>query len=58
VNRIGRTTKWDVAAHLKTATDIAAYRKAVRAEGDLSLLAVVEQDILRARRKQRRSRKT
>lgn len=51
------TRKWDPAEHLKTAADIAAYRKAVRGARDPQLLLAVKNDIARALRAQRRRRK-
>jgi probable addiction module antidote protein len=44
------TTKpWDVADHLKSEEDIAAYLAAVSEEGDPILAAAALEDVLRAR---------
>ena len=44
-----KTTRWDVAASLKTKRDIAAYLDAVLEDGDPELLAAALGDIARAK---------
>ena len=43
-----KTKKWDVADHLRTKKDMAAYLEAVLEDGDLALVAAALGDIARA----------
>jgi len=44
-----KTTRWDVAEHLKTAEDVAAYLDAVIEDGDPALIGAALGDIARAK---------
>jgi len=53
-----RTRPWDVAEHLKTEEDMAAYLEAVLEEGDPALVAAALADIARAKGIAQIARKT
>ena len=44
-----RTTRWDAAAHLRTAADMAAYLEAALEDGDPAVVTAALGDIARAR---------
>jgi probable addiction module antidote protein len=44
-----RTTRWDAAAHLRTAADVAAYLEAALEDGDPAVVTAALGDIARAR---------